>query len=67
MHSVSHHFEIQINVWHDFFSMLELMVVYDLESKHKIYWNFFSDYNFKIWVFADVIRITLVNDVGKSP
>ena len=49
------------------FLMLELVVVYDLESKHKIYWNFFSDYNFKIWVFADVIRITLVNDVGKSP
>lgn len=30
--------------------MLELTVVCDLESEHKIYWNLFSDYNFKMWV-----------------
>ena len=30
--------------------MLELMMVCTLESEHKIYWNLFSDHNFKMWV-----------------
>ena len=32
--------------------MLELMMVCDLESKCEIYWNLFSDYNFKMWVIC---------------